>query len=169
MSMAYVAVGAAVLSSAITGYSAYSNNKTASEQAEADADAAKAQGRVEAERIRKQKEKVQSAARAAAAENGLDVNEGTSVVINDQIEKDGLYDESMARITGYNSSQRLKAEASTYKNNANVAIGTGVLNTVSAGASGYSDTLVTKAQAANAQKQSAILDAQYAKETGGWK
>lgn len=133
MSMAYVAVGAAVLSAAITGYSAYSNNKTAAEQAEADADASKAQGRVEAERIRKQKEKVQSAARAAAAENGLDVNEGTSVVINDQIEKDGLYDESMARITGYNSSQRLKAEASTYKSNANTALATGALNAVSAG------------------------------------
>lgn len=135
MSLAYVTVGAAVISTAIAGYSAYSSNKTASEQAEADADAVKAQGRVEAERIRKQKEKVQSAARAAAAENGLDVNEGTSVVINDQIEKDGLYDESMARLTGYNSSQRLKAEASTYSSNANTALATGALNAASSGAS----------------------------------
>lgn len=135
MSLAYVAVGAAVLSAAITGYSAYENNKTQAGQAEADANAAKAYGRVEAERIRKQKEKVQSAARAAAAENGLDVNEGTAVVINDQIEKDGLYDESMARITGYNSSQRLKAEASTYSSNANTALATGALNAAASGAS----------------------------------
>lgn len=136
MSWGAVAVAVSVASAAITGYSTYSNNKTAAKQAEADAEAQLKQGRVEAERIRKQKERVQSAARAAAAENGLDVNEGTSVVINDQIEKDGLYDEAMAKITGYNSSQKLKAEASAHKNNAQAAAATGVLNTFSAGASG---------------------------------
>ena len=83
--MSWLATGAAVLSSAIAGYSAYSTGKTQSEQAQADADAAKANGRLEAERIRKQKEKVQSAARAAAAENGLSVNEGTAVTINDKM------------------------------------------------------------------------------------
>lgn len=136
MSWAAVAAVAAVAGAAISGYSAYSSNKTAAEQAEADAEAQVKQGRVEAERIRKQKEKVQSAARAAAAENGLDVNEGTSVVINDQIERDGLYDEEMARLTGFNSSQKLKAAASVYRSDANTAAATGVLNTVSAGASG---------------------------------
>ena len=135
MSWMAVAAAAAVVSSAIAGYSAYSNNKTAAEQAEADADAQVKRGRVEAERIRKDKEKQQSAARAAAAENGLDVNEGTSIVINDQIERDGSYDEAMARITGYNSSQKLKGEASVYKGNANTALATGVANAVSAGAS----------------------------------
>lgn len=138
MSVAYVAAAAAVASAAITGYSSYQNNKAAGEQAEADASAEKARGRLEAERIRKEKEKQQSAARAAAAENGLDVKEGTAVVINDQIEKDGQYDAAMAEVTGYNSSQRLKAQASQFKNNANTAAATGVLNTVSAGASGYS-------------------------------
>ena len=133
--MSWIATGAAVVSAAITAYASYSSNKTAAKQAEADADAAKAQGRVEAERIRKNKEKQQSAARAAAAENGLDVNEGTSIVINDQIERDGSYDEAMARITGYNSSQKLKGEASVYKGNANTALATGVANAVSAGAS----------------------------------
>lgn len=135
MSVAYVAAAAAVVSAAITGYSSYNQNKGMQEQAEADADAQKARGRLEAERIRKEKEKTQSAARAALAGNGLDVNEGTSVVINDEIEKAGNYDANMAEITGYNSSQRLKAEASVYKNNANAAAATGALNAVSSGAS----------------------------------
>jgi hypothetical protein len=138
MSLAYVAVGAAVLSAAISGYSAYSTNKTQQEQAEADADASKASGRLEAERILKQKNRVQSAARAQAAENGLSVNEGTTVTINDKIEQDAQYDAALSEIAGYNASQRLRAEASIYKSNANTAAATGVLNTVSTGASGLS-------------------------------
>ena len=132
MSWMAVAAAAAVASAAITGVSAYNNNKGMEEQAEADAKAQSARGRLEAERIRKDKEKAQSTARAALAGNGLDVNEGTSVVINDEIEKAGNYDANIAEITGYNSSQRLKAEASQYKSNANAAAATGVLNTASA-------------------------------------
>ena len=137
MSLAYVAVGAAVLSAAISGYSAYSTNKTQQEQAEADADASKASGRLEAERILKQKNRVQSAARAQAAENGLSVNEGTTVTINDKIEQDAQYDAAISEIAGYNASQRLRAEASIYKSNANTALATGTLNAVSAGAKGW--------------------------------
>ena len=106
-------------------------------QAEADSKAVAAQGRLEAERIRKDKEKAQSSARAALAESGLDVNEGTSVVINDQIERDGNYDAAMAEITGQNTSNRLKAEASGYRSNANTALAVGAFNTVAAGAKGW--------------------------------
>lgn len=133
MSWVAVAAAAAVASTAITGYSAYTSNKTAEKQAEADANAQLARGRLEAERIRKEKDKAQSRARAAAAENGLDVNEGTAVVINDQIELDANYDANMAAITGFNSSQRLKGEASVHRNNANTAIVSGALNTASSG------------------------------------
>lgn len=137
MSWGMIAAAAAAVGAAISGYSAYETNKTQAEQAEADAEAQVKQGRVEAERIRKQKEKAQSAARAAAAENGLDVNEGTSVVINDQIERDGTYDEEMARLTGFNSSQKLKAAASVYRSDANTALATGAANAVSKGAEGW--------------------------------
>lgn len=133
MSWAAVAVVATVASTAYAGYTSYQGNKHMAKQAEADAEAQLARGRLEAERIRKDKEKAQSAARAAAAGNGLDVHEGTAVVINDQIELDGNYDANMAEITGYNSSQRLKAEASVHRNNANTAIVSGALNTVSGG------------------------------------
>lgn len=132
MSLAYVAVAAAVASTAISAYSSYQNNKGMAEQAEADGKAQLSRGRLEAERIRKEKEKAQSTARAALAENGLDVNEGTSIVINDEIERAGNYDANMAEITGFNTSQQLKAAASQHKSNANTAAATGALNTVSA-------------------------------------
>lgn len=138
MSWAAVAAVAAVASTAIAGYSAYSSNKTAQEQAQADADAKAAQGRLEAERILKQKEKQQSAARAAAAANGLDVNEGTAVKINDAIEQAGQYDAEMARQTGYNASQKLQAAASQYGANATTSALAGALNTTSAAGSAYS-------------------------------
>lgn len=140
MSWAAVAVVATVASTAYAGYTNYQNNKHLGEQAEADAEAQLARGRLEAERIRKEKDKAQSRARAAAAGNGLDVHEGTAVVINDQIELDGNYDANMAEISGYNSSQRLKAEASVHRNNANTAIVSGALNTAAAGSSAYGNS-----------------------------
>lgn len=140
MSWAAVAVVATVASTAYAGYTNYQNNKHMAKQAEADANAQLARGRLEAERIRKEKDKAQSRARAAAAENGLDVHEGTAVVINDQIELDGNYDANMAEISGYNSSQRLKGEASVHRSNANTAIVSGALNTASSGVSTYGAT-----------------------------
>lgn len=165
MTWAAVAAAAAVASTALAGYSSYQNNKAAGEQAEADADAQKARGRLEAERIRKEKEKTQSAARAALAQNGLDVNEGTALVINDEIEQAANYDANMAEVTGYNSSQRLKAQASQFNSNANTAAATGVLNAVSAGADGYNKYAASK----KAPDQAAINTAAPPKTTGGWK
>ncbi|WP_407507363.1 hypothetical protein [Acinetobacter baumannii] len=135
--MSWVAVGAAaaVASATLAGYSAYSQSKTAEKQAEADASAQASRGRLEAERILKQKTKQQSMARAAAAANGLDVNEGTALKINDEIEKAGQYDAEIARQTGYNASQRLMAQADQYGKNANTALASGALNAVSAGVS----------------------------------
>ena len=138
--MSWAAVAVAAVSAAYAGYTQHQNSKYQEKQAEADAAAQLARGRLEAERIRKEKEKAQSRARAAAAENGLDVNEGTSIVINDQIEQDANYDANMAEITGYNSSQRLKAEASVYGKNAQTAIVSGALNTASSGMNTYGAT-----------------------------
>ena len=166
MSWAAVAAVAAVAGTALTGYSSYQSNKHASEQAEADGKAQLARGRLEAERIRKEKDKAQSRARAAAAENGLDVHEGTAVVINDQIELDANYDANMAEITGYNSSQRLQAEASVYGRNAMMAGITTPINMVAAGANGVAD--IKKAKA-TAQQQAAITSAASPNTTSGWK
>ncbi|NGP41067.1 hypothetical protein [Acinetobacter lwoffii] len=166
MSWVAVAAAAAVASTAITGYSAYTSNKTAEKQAEADANAQLARGRLEAERIRKEKDKAQSRARAAAAGNGLDVHEGTALVINDQIELDANYDANMAEITGYNNSQRLQGEASVYGRNAMMAGITTPINMVATGANGVVD--VRKAKA-TAQQQAAITSAASSNTTGGWK
>lgn len=132
-----IAAAASVAGTAIAGYSAYTNSKTASKQAEADADAARSQGRLEAERIRKQKEKTQSAARAALAQNGLNVGEGTAVTINDTIERDAGYDAAMSEIAGFNASQRLQAEASVHRKNANTAAITTPLNSFLSGVNTY--------------------------------
>ena len=132
-----IAAVASAAGTAIAGYSAYTNSKTASKQAEADADAARSQGRLEAERIRKQKEKTQSAARAALAQNGLNVGEGTAITINDTIERDAGYDAAMSEIAGFNASQRLQSEASVYRKNANTAAITTPLNAFSSGVNTY--------------------------------
>ncbi len=135
--MSWAAVAVAAVTAVYAGYQKHEDNKYLEDQANADAEAQKAYGRLEAERIRKEKEKTQSAARAALAQNGLDVNEGTAVVINDTIEQAGNYDANMAETTGYNSSQRLKAEASVYKKNANTALVEGAMNAANSGASAY--------------------------------
>lgn len=160
--LAQVAMATSVASTALAGYSAYTTNRTQAKQAKADAEAAQGAGRVEAARIRDNVAKQQSSARAAAAENGLSVNDGTAVTINDKIEQGGQYDAAMAEISGFNSSQRLQAEAKTYRNQANMAAATTPLNMISAGATGYSN-------AQTAKKQTALLDAQIANQKGGWK
>lgn len=135
--MTWAAVAVAAVTAAYTGYTSHQSNKYMEKQAKADSEAELARGRLEAERIRKDKEKAQSAARAAAAGNGLDVHEGTAVVINDQIELDANYDANMAETTGYNTSQRLKGEASAYRSNAQSAIVGGLLGATSAGVNAY--------------------------------
>lgn len=125
------AAAVAAVGAAITAHSSYQGNKAAAKQAEADANAQAAQGRLEAERIRKEKEKAQSAARAAAAENGLDVNEGVALVINDDIEKRGTYDEEIAKVMGYNASQQLRGAASVHRSNANASAAAGVASVAS--------------------------------------
>ena len=138
--MSWSAVAVAVVTTAFAASEDHKNNKYLEKQAQADADAVSAQGRVEAERIRKEKDRAQSKARAALAENGLSVNEGTSIVINDQIEQDGAYDANMAEIAGYNGSQRLKGEASVYGKNANTALVGGAIGAASSGANTYGNT-----------------------------
>ncbi|MCM1957918.1 hypothetical protein NCZ17_00845 [Acinetobacter modestus] len=132
-----IAAVASVASTALQAYNGYKDNKYQADQANADAEAAKGQGRVEAERIRNEKKKAQSAARAAVAENGLSVNDGTALTINDSIEQSANYDAAMSEISGFNSSQRLKAEASMHRKNANTALATGILDTAAQAGKGY--------------------------------
>ncbi|MEQ1141846.1 hypothetical protein [Acinetobacter soli] len=135
--LAQVAMATSVASTALAGYSAYTTNRTQAKQAKADAEAAQGAGRVEAARIRDNVAKQQSSARAAAAENGLSVSDGTAVTINDKIEQGGQYDAAMAEISGFNSSQRLRAEAKTYRNQANMAAASTALNMASNGLNTY--------------------------------
>ena len=125
--MSWVAVGVAVTAVA-AGYGAYTQKQQGDytkDQANADAEAMRGQARLEAERIQKQKEMVRSAARAQAAENGLSVNRGTAVVIDEQISYDANTDAWMTRLTGQSNANRMSVYGSNEKkvNNA-AAIGT---------------------------------------------
>lgn len=135
------AVAAAVVMAAAAGYSAYTsyeNSKAAQQQAKNDAAARAGQAKVEAERIRKQMEKQRSAALAAAAENGLDVSEGTPVVIDQTIKAEGEEDAWLTELGGISAANRLRVDASNYGKAANSALVGGALNMAAAGMSGYS-------------------------------
>lgn len=125
--MSWVAVGVAVTAVA-AGYGAYTQHQQGSyakDQANADAEAMQGQARLEAERIQKQKAATRSAARAAAAESGLSVNDGLSVTIDEQISQDADMDAWMTRLNGQSNANRMSVFGSNEKkvNNA-AAIGT---------------------------------------------
>lgn len=123
--MSWIAVGVAVASAAYGAYTQKQQGDYAKDQANADAEAMRGQVRLEAERIQKQKEMVRSAARAQAAENGLSVDSGTAVVIDEQISYDANTDAWMTRLTGQSNANRMSVYGSNEKkvNNA-AAIGT---------------------------------------------
>jgi len=125
--MSWIAFGVAVtaVSAGYGAYTQYQQGSYAKAQANADAEAMRGQARLEAERIQKQKATVRSAARAQAAENGLNVNEGSAVVIDQQISYDADTDAWMTRLTGQSNANRMAVFGSNEKkvNNA-AAIGT---------------------------------------------
>jgi hypothetical protein len=104
------------------------------EQLNADAAAAAANGRLEAERIRKQAVVVKSSAQAAAATNGLNVNEGVSTVINDQITQDSEYDAWLSILGGKDRGARLQADAKASKQAGRSALTIATLNAMNDGA-----------------------------------
>ena len=137
MTWAVAAYAVMAAAAAYSAYNSYENNKMMQKQANNDAAARQSQARLEAERIRNQVEKQRSAALAAAAENGLDVNEGTPVVIDQTIKEDGEYDAWLTELGGVSQANRLRGDAHNYGAAANSALVGGALNVASAAMSGY--------------------------------
>ena len=96
-----------------------------------------------------------------ADENSVTFKSVTLANANDQKDKQDKHDKKHP-VPSQVTPQPAVAPTSTTPTTPNTAAATGVLNTVSAGASGYS-------KAVTAKKQSALLDAQIANETKGWK
>lgn len=80
-------------------------------QAEADAAAERGAGMVEAERIRKLGRRQIAEATAQYAGSGIDVGEGTPLVINRQIEADAESDAYLAIVGAQDRARRGEAEA----------------------------------------------------------
>lgn len=86
------------------------NAKFAADQAAADAAAEQGAAQVEAERIRKAGKKQQSAAIAAAAASGVDVNSGTAVKIDQEIGKNAGEDAYLTLVGGRDAGARLNQQ-----------------------------------------------------------
>lgn len=142
---AVVGAGSALYS----GYTQHQMGKAQEAQSNADAAAAEANGRLEAEKIRKQAAAVKSSAQAAAAENGLNVNDGVSTVINDQITRDSEEDAWLSILGAKDRGTRLRADGkAAAQAGRNAAVGS-VLQAGGSALSGYSD--VKKWQAGQAK------------------
>lgn len=115
-----------------SGYSQKQAYDAQKKQANADAFAEQANGRLEAERIRKQAKQAKSSAVAAMAANGLNVEDGVSEVINDQISQDSEYDAFTAILSGKARSDKLRTDGYNYKIAGRNAMTTGVLNATAA-------------------------------------
>lgn len=86
------------------------------DQAEADARAEAGMAKVEAERIRKESKRERSAAIAALAASGVDVNSDTALVIDQEISRGAEEDAALVMFGGADRVNRLNAEAGGYRN-----------------------------------------------------
>ncbi|KYQ83564.1 hypothetical protein AWW72_13325 [Acinetobacter sp. NRRL B-65365] len=76
------------------------------------AETTEAQGRVDAQSILNQGQKMQSSARAAAAENGLNVDVGSAAAIQDQIAGDSAANAYITKSQANYAASQMRAEAS---------------------------------------------------------
>jgi len=107
------------------------------DQARADAQAEKGAAQVQAEKIRKAGRQQQAQARTSLAASGVDVNDGTSTIINQSIGANAEEDALTAILNGSNRANKLNAQADAYDISASNAKTSSYINATSALASGY--------------------------------
>lgn len=131
-----LAGGAAVAS----GVQSYQAGKAQKEQADADASAREGASRVEAERIRKITERQRASARAALAGSGVNVDQGTALDIDADINQRGEQDALTAILQGTYDARSLRAGgrmAAMQGRNALVVGGLEAGSSLAAGKVGY--------------------------------
>jgi hypothetical protein len=113
-----VAAYAALAAAAVGTYTAIEQGKQAKEQkdyqaaqAQADADGAASQAELEAGQIRKAAAKQRSTARAALADSGVSVDEGSAELIQSDIEQKGEEDALTTIYSGTTKARQLRAQA----------------------------------------------------------
>lgn len=173
----YIAAAGAVYG----GYTAYQSGKAQEAQSAADAAATAANGRLEAERIRKQAKAQKSAAMAALAQNGVDVGEGSALVINDQITQDSEQDAWMSILGGQRNAARINADGKAAALRGRNALTGSLISAAGTAGEGYAkanpktDTQPTGTPFANTSRQgyrtpqATALDSIYKNRGSGWK
>jgi hypothetical protein len=91
----------------------------------------------EADRIRKAGEKTKGAARAQMAANGIDVNSGTAITIEDDIGQGAESDAQMTLLTGNRRGAALDFSASQERARGRNAVTGSVLGSISTGLTGW--------------------------------
>ena len=144
-----------VASASLSAYSQIQQGKSAAEfanynakQMNADANAERGAAQVEAERIRQAGKRAKSSAIAQLAGSGVDVNEGTALVIDKEIGKNAEQDAYTTILGGNDRALRLNAQASVTKAQGQQAksagylgAGTTLLGAAGSVASGWKSTL----------------------------
>ncbi|MFX7516502.1 hypothetical protein ABTJ36_08965 [Acinetobacter baumannii] len=87
--------GTNLISDMVSGVQNLANGQMSSATAKGNAKTIKSVAKVQSKKIKEQGRKDASSARAAAAENGLDVNVGVPALIEDEILGDAAYNASM--------------------------------------------------------------------------
>ena len=98
------------------------------DQANADADAAAGAARVKANKIREQGKKQAAAARAALAASGVNVDLGTSVLINDDINTQSEKDALLGIDNAKDAASRLRNQATLLNMEGSAAQTAGIVN-----------------------------------------
>jgi len=107
------------------------NAKFAAEQAEADAKAEAGAAQVEADRIRKAAKRQKSAAIAAAAASGVDVDSASAVKIDEEINKNAEEDAYLTLVGGSDRAARLNQQATADRYAGDAARTAGKINQAS--------------------------------------
>ncbi|MGX8883192.1 hypothetical protein ACWWD9_08255 [Methylovorus sp. SPW-M1] len=145
--------GLSVLGALHTGNQQAAQASYQADQARADAQAEKGAAQVQAEKIRKAGRQQMAQARTSLAASGVDVNDGTSTIINQSIAANVEEDALTAILNGSNRANRLNAQADAYDisaSNAKTASYIDATSSVLAGGYKIASGWKTAAQTGNA-------------------
>ncbi|WP_151775906.1 hypothetical protein [Acinetobacter colistiniresistens] len=120
--------GSAV-SSSLEALQGFSNAVTADATAKGNAKTVQSMARLNASKIKDQGRKNASSARAAAAENGLDVNVGVPTIFEDEILGDAAYNASMTMQDANNQAKQIRRQGAMQRNNYGLQAASSVVDT----------------------------------------
>jgi hypothetical protein len=123
-------------------------------QAQADGEAAQAESLIQARQIREAGKRQKSAATAASAASGFNVDDGTAELINNQIDQGAEQDALTTILAGKSRQRQLSAQGEMAKTQGENARSAGYISAIGSGLSAASGWKASQAKAATpTQKQ----------------